>query len=138
MLHALQAQDAHLHDANLPLDSDPGDLLSSSSSFDHDEGARKHKKKKRKKGPKAPYKVKKTKMRLPQFQNALTFQPWRHAIRTGTTPACDKLERARAFIISVGSEDKRFHSLPVSDVDRHGALDLELAHVGLKIVVSLS
>ena len=133
MLDALHAQDAHPHDAGPPPDGDPGDSSSSSSSSD-DDGARKRKKKKRKKGPKDPYKVKNAEMRLPQYPNALTFQSWRRAIRTAAISACEKPERARAFIFSVEPEDESFDSLSVSDSDKHRALDAKLADALLKIV----
>ena len=114
-----------------PIGGDDGDDSSSSSASDDDDDvALKRKRKKRK----APYKVKNTEMRLPQYPNALTFQSWRRNVRTAAISACEKPERARAFVFSVEADDASFESLAVSDGDRHRALDAKLADALLKIV----
>ena len=89
-LDALHAQDSLPRAHSLPDDGDSGDLSLSSFSSDDDD-MRKRNKNKIKKRPMAPYKVQNTKMRLPQYPNALMFESWRRAIRTTTISASEKL-----------------------------------------------
>ena len=107
-----------------------GDDPEESSSSSSEDDARKRKKKKRK----GPYTVKNGMMNLPAYPNALTFQSWRRNVRTAAISACEKPERARAFMFSVEAEDASFDSLAVSDTDRHRALDAKLADALLKVV----
>ena len=110
-----------------PGDDDDGTTSSSSSSDER-------KKRKKKKKKKEPYKVKNAEMRLPPYPNTLTFQSWRRSVRTATISACEKPERARAFVFSVEAEGASFESLATSDTDRHRALDAKLADGLLKVV----
>ena len=72
-------------------------------------------------------------MLLHQYPNALTFQSWRRAVRTAAIFACDKPERARAFIFSVRFENASLDSLAGSDSDKHRVFEAELADTLLKI-----
>ena len=111
------------------------DDSSSSSSSDDDAQKRQEKKKNNnKKKKKGLYKVKTAEMRLPQYPNALTFQFWRGNVRTAAIAACEKPERARAFVFSAEAEEASFDSLDVSDSDWHRTLDAKLVGALLKVV----
>ena len=124
----VQHEPARLSPAPPPPPGGNNDDSSSSSSSDDDAQKRKRKKKK------GPYKAKNAEMRLPQYPNALTFQSWRRNVRTAPISACEKPERARAFVFSVGAEEASFESLAVSDSDKHRTLDAKLADALLKVV----
>ena len=115
-----------------PLPGGGHDDSSSSSSSDDD--AQRRKKKNNKKQKKGSYKVKNAEMRLPQYPNALTVQSWHRSVRTAAISACEKPERARAFVFSVEADEASFDSLAVSDSDWHRTLDAKLADVLLKVV----
>lgn len=88
-----------------PLPGGGHDDSSSSSSSDDD--AQRRKKKNNKKQKKGSYKVKNAEMRLPQYPNALTVQSWHRSVRTAAISACEKPERARAFVCSPSRPTKR-------------------------------
>ena len=127
----MQHEPARVSHAPPPPPPSGGNNDDSSSSSSDDDDQKRKKKKKKKKGP---YKVKNAEVRPPQYPNALTFQSWRRNSRTAAISACEKPERARAFVFSVEADEASFGSLAVGDSDRHRTLDAKLADASLKVV----